>query len=98
MGGRKTLMSGRVMSSGYIPPVSSNKARRRRLSELLDELTSNRRTERRINAHIPNRSATPGKYQTGSTAAFDTFISTPDHPSLSEPSSFFKGPLFSTIF
>lgn len=34
IGGRKTLMSGRVMSSGYIPPVSSNRARRNRLSEL----------------------------------------------------------------
>jgi hypothetical protein len=34
MGGRKTLMSGRVMSSGYIPPVSSNRARRKILSDL----------------------------------------------------------------
>lgn len=30
----KTLTSGRVMSSGYMPPVSSNRARRRRGSEL----------------------------------------------------------------
>ena len=36
IGGRKTLMSGRVMSSGYIPPVSSNSARRRSDSELGD--------------------------------------------------------------
>lgn len=34
MGGRKTLISGRVMSSGYIPPVSSNSARRNSVSEL----------------------------------------------------------------
>jgi hypothetical protein len=34
MGGRKTLISGRVMSSGYIPPVSSNSARRNKVSEL----------------------------------------------------------------
>ena len=32
-GGRKTLTSDRVMSLGYIPPVSSNKVRRKRLSE-----------------------------------------------------------------
>lgn len=34
MGGKKTLISDRVINSGYIPPVSSNKARRRRDSEL----------------------------------------------------------------
>lgn len=35
MGGRKTLMSGRVINSGYIPPVSSNNARRSKLSDLI---------------------------------------------------------------
>ena len=34
MGGRKTFISGRVMSSGYIPPVSSKSARRSKPSEL----------------------------------------------------------------
>ena len=35
MGGRKTLTSGLVISSGYIPPVSSNRARRRSDSDLI---------------------------------------------------------------
>ena len=37
IGGRKTLMSGRVINSGYIPPVSSNNARRSRLSDLVSD-------------------------------------------------------------
>lgn len=37
IGGRNTLISGRVMSSGYIPPVSSNRARLKRLSELYEK-------------------------------------------------------------
>ena len=36
IGGRKTLMSGRVINSGYIPPVSSNNARRSKLSDLIN--------------------------------------------------------------
>jgi hypothetical protein len=38
MGGRKILISGRVMSSGYIPPVSSNSARLRKPSELREDV------------------------------------------------------------
>jgi hypothetical protein len=59
IGGKKVLMSPRVMSSGYEPPVCSNRARLR------------------VPSSIPNRSATPGRYQTGSTANFVT-ASSPD--------------------
>lgn len=51
MGGRNTLRSGRVMSSGYMPFVSWNKH------------------WRSVPSSQPKRSATPGKYHTGSTAA-----------------------------
>jgi hypothetical protein len=34
IGGRKTLISGLVMSSGYMPPVSSNNALLNKVSEL----------------------------------------------------------------
>jgi len=54
IGGRNTLRSGRVTSSGYMPPVCSWQPRRRSLSER------------------PKRSAMPGRYQTGSIAAFTT--------------------------
>ena len=49
MGGRKTLISGRVMSSGYIPPVSSNRARRNKVSELKTECRRSTRCIRRGN-------------------------------------------------
>ena len=66
MGGRKTLISGRVMSSGYIPPVSSKRARRSRVSELSEKRyqRSSRRVHRENYLHskpvsdarkIPNR-------------------------------------------
>src|SRR5882762_11962882 len=48
--------------------------------------------------YIPNRSATPGKYQTGSTAALLTFISTPGYASLCVPSAFASGAVCNTIF
>mmetsp|Transcript_9535 Transcript_9535/g.27893 ORF Transcript_9535/g.27893 Transcript_9535/m.27893 type:complete len:208 (-) Transcript_9535:303-926(-) len=54
IGGRKSLMSGRVMSSGYMPPVCSWRLIRSSFSVQL------------------KRSATPGRYHTGSTAALVT--------------------------
>ena len=54
IGGRNTSRSARVTSSGYIPPVSSN------------------RTRRNCASLQPNRAATPGRCQTGSTAALVT--------------------------
>ena len=50
-------MSGRVTSSGNMPPVCSNSVRRSSPSD------------------VPNRAATPGRYQTGSTATLVTEIS-----------------------
>ena len=50
-------MSGRVTSSGYMPPVCSNRVRRRVVSS------------------TSNRSAMPGRYQTGSSAALVTATS-----------------------
>ena len=71
MGGRKILISLLVTSSGYDPPVCSNKARRRVCSSkqirqlpLLDIVSGG--------IPIPNLSATPGRYHTGSTATFVT--------------------------
>ena len=56
--GRKTLVSNRVMSLGYIPPVSLNKARRKRLSELIElkQFVSKSRIDERGKAKIHTRS------------------------------------------
>ena len=69
MGGRKTLISGRVMSSGYIPPVSSNRACLSKLSELWWIKRESSWDDESESSYIPNLSATPGKYHTGTTAA-----------------------------
>jgi hypothetical protein len=45
MGGRKTLISGRVISSGNIPPVSSKRARRSKVSDLNGWLRCLRRVQ-----------------------------------------------------
>jgi hypothetical protein len=90
-------MSGRVTNSGYIPPVSSKRALRRKLSELRPSSVL-RVTDVKQNNHILNRSATPGKYQTGSTAALLTLISTPGSAGFVVPSACSNGALFSTIF
>src|SRR5258708_34186513 len=69
IGGRKTLMSGRVMNSGYIPPVSSNKERRSKDSVLCatGRFTSvETLTPKTTITQIPHLSATPGRHQTGS--------------------------------
>lgn len=97
IGGRKTLISGRVMSSGYIPPVSSNRARLRRLSDLWEWLVEIHPWDEEQTAYMLNLSATPGKYQTGSTAALLTLISMPGSASLLVPSTFLSGGLFNTM-
>ena len=88
-------MSGRVISSGYIPPVSSKRARRNRVSDLKNEhvncLVHAHVTEV---THIPNLSAMPGRYQTGSTAALEANTSIPGSASLSVPSGLSRGRLF----
>ena len=91
IGGRNTLMSGRVISSGYIPPVSSNSPRRSNDSVLSYRHSAN--VHGRINqrAHMPNLSATPGKYHTGSMAALLTGSSTPGSTEDMVPSSFNRG-------
>lgn len=47
---------------------------------------------------MSNLSATPGRYQTGSTAALLTLISTPDQSLFCVKSALSRGALFSTIF
>lgn len=100
IGGRNTLMSGRVINSGYMPPVSSKSARRRSDSVLQEnfELMTYHGAEDPPEANIPNRSATPGKYQTGSMAALLTGNSTPGSKSEMLPSSLSRGRLFTTNF
>ncbi len=60
---RNTLMSGWVMSSGYIPPVSSKSAHLSRLSELGNSWSKSHENGQGKNTHIPNLSATPGRYR-----------------------------------
>lgn len=75
-------MSGRVINSGYIPPVSSKRARRNNPSELRSGVNTGGHQNLKV-THILNRSATPGRNQTGSTAALLQASSTPGSALLS---------------
>ena len=75
-------MSPRVISSGKDPPVFSNKDLRKAPSSGVESVSASALEENRYRNHvfavrmnvipIPNRSATPGRNQTGSTANFVT--------------------------
>src|ERR1700760_3753412 len=71
MGGKKSLISSLVINSGLDPPVSSNKARRRTPSAR-DKSVKFFQVTKQVALQIPNLSATPGRYQTGSTATLVT--------------------------
>ena len=85
--GRKSLISPRVISSGKDPPVFSNRDLRKAPSSGVGLVSTyapgNDRYQSQIfiirmgHIPIPNRSATPGRCQTGSTANFVT-ASSPD--------------------
>lgn len=75
-------MSPRVISSGKDPPVFSNKDLRKAPSSGVESVSASALEENRYRNQvfavrmdvipIPNRSATPGRNQTGSTANFVT--------------------------
>lgn len=77
IGGMKSLISPRVMSSGKEPPVCSKRDRRSVASSVYPWLCNVSYSCRGLSGlgkwvPIPNLSATPGRYHTGSTANFVT--------------------------